>query len=127
LSRPDREKFEEDYLGWLLSVAKDSARILAYMPTAERELTAKKYKQLLDPKSVIHKLSDPKRIERLTCIETSRYIVVETEAITFFPSILYSRPRCIGLFSGHEQALLLSGTMVSHHCIELGLYKEEQR
>ena len=87
MSDQDRQKFEEDYLGWLLSVAKDAARSLADMPVSERELTAKKYKQLLDPKSVFHKLSDPKRLERLAGDKISKYIVVETEAIAFFPSI----------------------------------------
>lgn len=92
MSDQDRQKFEEDYLGWLLSVAKDAARSLANIPAAERELTARKYKQLLDPKSIFHKLSDPKRLERLAGDKISRYIVVETEAIAFFPSIYSSVP-----------------------------------
>lgn len=92
MSDPDRKRFEEDYLGWLLSVAKDAARSLAALPVAERELTARKYKQLLDPRAVFHKPSDPKRFERLAGDKISRYIVVETDAITFFPSIYSSVP-----------------------------------
>lgn len=87
MSDPERQKFEEDYLSWLLSVAKDAARSMADKSLSERELTARKYKQLMDPKSVFHKLSDPKRLERLAGDKILRYIVVETEAITFFPSI----------------------------------------
>jgi hypothetical protein len=92
VSDPDRHKFEEEYLSWLLSVAKDAARCMAAMPVSERELTARNYKQLMDPKSVFHKLSDPKRLVRLAGDKISRYIVVETEAITFFPSIYSSVP-----------------------------------
>ena len=92
MSESERQSFEKDFRNWLLSVAKDAARSLADMPVAERELTAKNYKQLLDPKSVFHKLSDPKRLERLAGDKVSRYIVVETEAIAFFPSIYTSVP-----------------------------------
>lgn len=92
MSDPERQKFEEDYLSWLLSVAKDAARSMADKSLSKRELTARKYRQLTDPKSVFRKLSDPKRLERLAGDKISRYIVVETEAITFFPSIYSSVP-----------------------------------
>lgn len=92
MSEPERQKFEKDYWDWLLSVAKDAARSLADLPMTKRELTTRNYKQLLDPKSVFRKLSDPKRLERLAGDKISKYIVVETEAITFFPSIYTSVP-----------------------------------
>lgn len=87
MSEPERQKFEKDYWDWLLSVAKDAARSLADLPMTRRELTTRSYKRLLDPKSVFRKLSDPKRLERLAGDKISKYIVVETEAVIFFPSI----------------------------------------
>jgi hypothetical protein len=92
VSDSERQSFEKDFRNWLHSVAKGAARSLADMPMTERELAAKNYKQLLDPKSVFHKLSDPKRLECLAGDKASRYIVVETEAIAFFPSIYTSVP-----------------------------------
>jgi hypothetical protein len=88
----DRQKFENDYLSWLLYVVKDAARSLADMPTIKRELAIKRYKKLKDQRMVFHKPSDTKRLERLAGDKISKYILVETEAITFFPSIYTSFP-----------------------------------
>lgn len=88
----DRQKFEGDYLRWLLYVAKDASRSLADMPRVKRELAIERYKKLQDPRMVFHKPSDTKRLERLAGDKISKYILVETEAITFFPSIYTSVP-----------------------------------
>lgn len=95
MSDPDRQKFEEEYSSWLLSVARDAARSLADTPLTKREQAAKIYKQHLDPKSVFHMLSDQKRLERLAGDKVSKYIVVETEAIAFFPSIYTPVPSAL--------------------------------
>jgi hypothetical protein len=87
VSERNRQKFEKEYHDWLLSVARDEARSLANMPMADRELVVRCYKQLLDPRTVFRKLFDPRRLERLAGDKISNYIVVETEAVTFFPSI----------------------------------------
>jgi hypothetical protein len=86
----DRQKFEGDYRSWLLYVAKDAARSLADVPTMKRELAIERYKKLQDPRTVFHKPSDTKRLERLAGDKISKYILVETESITFFPSIYAS-------------------------------------
>jgi hypothetical protein len=62
------------------------------MPTMKRELAIKRYKKLKDQRAVFHKPSDTKRLERLAGDKISKYILVETEAITFFPSIYTSFP-----------------------------------
>jgi hypothetical protein len=55
-------------------------------------LAIKRYKKLKDQRAVFHKPSDTKRLERLAGDKISKYVLVETEAITFFPSIYTSFP-----------------------------------
>jgi len=92
VSEQDQQKFEGDYVNWLLYVAKDAAGSLADMPMIKRELAIEYYKKLKDPRTIFHKPSDTKRLERLAGDKISKYILVETEAITFFPSIYTSVP-----------------------------------
>jgi hypothetical protein len=83
----DRERFEQDYRNWLLLMAKDAACRLSAMPLSKRLHVLTNYEDFRDPRVVFRKLSDPDRVIRLVGDRISRYIVIETDAITFFPSI----------------------------------------
>lgn len=89
---PSREEFEKEYRAWLISVSRDAARRLSGLSRPRRESVVKRYRELRDPGNVFWPLSDPERIERLTGGRASSYILVETDAITFFPSIYSSVP-----------------------------------
>lgn len=83
----EREKFESEYRRWLLSVAKDVYRRLAGLPSERRQATIEGYRKLKDPTNVFRPLSNSERIERLAGGRAENFILLETSAVTFFPSI----------------------------------------
>lgn len=87
MSDKDRDRFEQDYKDWLLLMARDAAHRLAALPPTRREAVLKGYDRLKNPHSVFRRISDRERIERLGCEKISGFIVAETDAVTFFPSI----------------------------------------
>lgn len=86
----NREMFEQDYKDWLLLMARDASHRLAAMPPGRRTRVIDSYNRLKDPHSVFRHPSDMKRIERLAGEKIADFIIVETDAITFFPSIYSS-------------------------------------
>ena len=88
----DRSSFQEEYRDWVLSMARQVSFSLASMPAARREKAVNEHKRLRDPGAVFHGLSDPDRVERLAGDKLKGFIMVETEAVTFFPSIYSSIP-----------------------------------
>ncbi len=85
----DREFFERDYRDWLLLISRDAAHRLAAMPPDRRNAVLREYSALKNPRAVFHKLRDQSRVGRLGGERLSSFIVLETDAIVFFPS-LYS-------------------------------------
>ncbi len=83
----DREFFERDYRDWLLLMSRDAAHRLAALPPDRQKTVLKAYFDLKNPKAVFHKPSDHERVKRLSGERISSFIVVETEAMVFFPSI----------------------------------------
>jgi hypothetical protein len=92
VSDADRERFEQEYRGWILSMAKDAAARLAALSATRRAGAIGRYKEFRDPRLVFYALSDGERIRRLAGERVHEYILVETEAVTFFPSIYSSSP-----------------------------------
>ncbi len=90
--QPDKEEFEREYREWIWSMARDAALRLAAQSGEERENSLKLYRLLQDPRLVFRQLSDPQRIKRLAGDEISKYVLLETDAITFFPSIHSTLP-----------------------------------
>jgi hypothetical protein len=88
----DREKFEREYKEWICSMAKDAALRMTLQSRAQRERTIEFYKQLQNPRAVFRKISDLQRIKRLAGDDISNYILVETDAVTIFPSINSTMP-----------------------------------
>ncbi len=58
----------------------------------ERKRVLQAYQEMEDPKRVFRPLLDPDRISKIGGEEAKGYILVETDAITFFPSIDSSNP-----------------------------------
>jgi len=88
----NRDGFEREYRSWLVSVAKDVAGRLAESGPVERERALQVYREMEDPTRVFRPLSDRDRIMKMGGEEAEGYILVETDAITFFPSIDSSNP-----------------------------------
>jgi len=86
----DRERFEQDYKDWLLLMARDASHKLSAMLPKRRSAVIDGYNRLKNPHSVFRHPIDAERVERLAGDRISSFIVVETDAITFFPSIYSS-------------------------------------
>lgn len=83
----DRELFERDYRDWLLLMSRDAAHRLSSLPPDRSSVLLKKYHALKDPGAVFYQLQDPDRIRRLAGERISSFIVIETDAVVFFPSV----------------------------------------
>jgi hypothetical protein len=68
-------------------MARDAAYRLAMMPPQRQEEVLSTYKKLRDPRLAMGRVSDQERILRLADERLAGFIVVETPAIAFFPSI----------------------------------------
>jgi hypothetical protein len=84
---PNREQFEQEYRDWILLMARDAAYRLAMMPPQRQQEVLTAYRRLKDPRLVVRKISDEERILRLAGERLEGFIVVETEAVAFFPSM----------------------------------------
>jgi hypothetical protein len=84
---PNREQFEKEYRDWILLMARDAAYRLAMMPPNRQEEMLSAYKKLRDPRLVVSKVSSQERLLRLAGERLEGFIVVETPAIAFFPSM----------------------------------------
>ncbi|MGC9514485.1 hypothetical protein [Methanocrinis sp.] len=73
-------------------MAKETAGQLAGAEVGEQEMILSRYQEMTDPCRVFRPLSTPDRILDLGGEEADGYILVETDAITFFPSIGSSSP-----------------------------------
>ena len=73
-------------------MAKDRARELAGFDPGERDRILQRSREMEEPNRVFRPLSDRDRIVRLGGEEANGYILVETDAVTFFPSIDSSNP-----------------------------------
>jgi hypothetical protein len=73
-------------------VAKDVAGHLTESGPKECERILQTYREMEDPKRVFRPLSDPDRITKMGGEEAKGYILMETDAVTFFPSIDSSNP-----------------------------------
>ncbi len=88
----DRERFEEEYRNWIRLMSRDAACRLAALPACRRKAVLAAYDRFRDPGAVFGPLSDATRIDRLARERISSFIVLETEAVAFFPSIYSSLP-----------------------------------
>lgn len=72
-------------------MAKDIASGLASMPPKKRGRLISDYGKVQDPHAVFCPFSDTGRIATIAKEKASGYILVETNALTFFPSLLSNR------------------------------------
>jgi hypothetical protein len=83
----DRESFERDYRDWLMLMSRDAAHRLLFLSPDRRNAVLSKYSVLKNPRTVFHELRDPDRLMCLAGERISSFIVIETDAVVFFPSV----------------------------------------
>ena len=89
----NRKDFEEEYLGWIHSVARDIGYKLSLMEPNLRAVAIESYRELEDPHTVFR--SAPESILTLAGDTGSAYIFVETDAVSIFPSLYSSSPQIL--------------------------------
>jgi len=92
VQRDDRERFEQDYRDWIRLMSRDAAFRLSAQPPEDQSKVLKAYEDFKDPLAVFHRLSEAERISRLVGDRISSFIVIETDAVTFFPSVYSAVP-----------------------------------
>jgi hypothetical protein len=107
--KSDREKFEQDYRNWIRLMSRDAAYRLFALPSHGQENLLKAYENFKEPLAIFRKLSDEKRVKRLAGERISRFIVIETDAVTFFPSIYSSIPRVLDYAVAMNRRLFYKG------------------
>lgn len=88
----DRERFEEEYRNWIRLMSRDAACRLAALPAEHGKALLAAYDLFRDPRAVFRPLSERDRVERLVGERISSFIVIETEAVVFFPSVYSPQP-----------------------------------
>lgn len=73
-------------------MSRDAAYRLSALPPGEQKTILKAYEDLKDPLAVFRMLSQPKRVSSLAGERISSFIVIETDAVTFFPTVYRSIP-----------------------------------
>jgi hypothetical protein len=87
MPKDDRERFKEEYRDWIRLMSRDAACRLSPLPHPEQKKILKAYEDFKDPGRVYRELSLAVRVKSLAAERISSFIVVETSAITFFPSV----------------------------------------
>lgn len=88
----DRHKFQDNYKNWIVAMAREASRRLSLLRPSERDRIARLYRDYRDPRSVLRPVSDVGRLRRLAEDKASLYVLAESDAITFAPSMYSSSP-----------------------------------
>lgn len=76
-------------------MARDLAEQLARSDPGDRDRILRRWREMEDPLEVFRPLSDPERISEIAGVEGHGYILVETDAVTFFPSMGSATPKAL--------------------------------
>ncbi|MDM7935509.1 MAG: hypothetical protein QUS08_09005 [Methanothrix sp.] len=105
----DRERFEQEYRDWIRLMSRDAAfRLLAMLPEA-RVRVLRAYEEYREPLSVFRKITEQERVSRLAGERLSQFIVVETWAVTFFPTVHRSLPGALDFAVAMNRRIFFQG------------------
>jgi len=90
LPQDDRAGFEEEYRQWIRLMSLDAACRLSALPDSEQKRLLASYQEMKGPKHVFREAPSWERIAGLAGERINSFIVVETEAVTFFPSAAFA-------------------------------------
>jgi hypothetical protein len=107
-------------------MSRDAVCRLEALPADKKKAVLKAYEDFRDPLAVFRPLQDPKRVKRLKGEIISNFIVLETDAVTFFPSVYSSAPAILDFAVAMNRCIFCKG-LVSDHSSQLGLYTAKQR
>ena len=116
MQQDDRARFEEEYRQWIRLMSLDAACRLSARPDSEQKRLLASYQEMRDPKRVFRDTPYWERIRSLADERINSFIVVETEAVTFFPSAVLAPHGALDyavamnrrLFCGHKWYPIIS-------------------
>lgn len=92
MQQDDRVRFEKDYREWIQLMSLDAACRLSALPDPEQKRLLASYQVLRDPRRVFRDISCMERIRSLAGERITSFILMETAAVTFFPSVAIGLP-----------------------------------
>ena len=107
--RDDRERFEQEYRNWIRLMSRDAACRLEALPADKKKAVLKAYEDFRDPLAVFRPLQDQERVKRLKGEIISNFIVLETDAVTFFPSVYSSAPAILDFAVAMNRCIFCKG------------------
>lgn len=109
MQQDDRAGFEEEYRQWIRLMSLDAACRLSALPDSEQKRLLSSYQNMRDPKRVFRDTPSWERIRSLAGERIDSFILVETEAVTFFPS------NAIGLSGALDYAVAMNRRLFCGH------------
>jgi len=90
-------------------MSRDAAYRLSVRSSEEQKTILKSYEDLKEPLAVFRKLSQPERVSGLAGERISSFIVIETDAVTFFPTVYSSLPGALDFAVAMNRRLFCQG------------------
>ncbi|MDD1739513.1 MAG: hypothetical protein LUQ30_01495 [Methanothrix sp.] len=98
MQQDDRVRFEKDYREWIQLMSLDAACRLSALPDPEQKRLLASYQVLRDPRRVFRDISCMERIRSLAGERITSFILMETAAVTFFPSVAIGLPGALDYY-----------------------------
>lgn len=109
MQQDERVRFEKDYREWIWRMSLDAACRLSALPDAEQKSLLASYQELRDPGRVFRDISCRERIRSLAGERVDSFILVETVAVTFFPSAAIGLPGALDYAVAMNRRLFCRG------------------
>ncbi len=90
-------------------MSRDAAHRLLALSPAEQKAVLKAYEDFKDPIAVFRRLSQPERVKSLAGDKISSFIIIETDAVTFFPTVYSSIPGVLDYAVATNRRLFCQG------------------
>ncbi len=90
-------------------MSRDAACRLSALSPAKQKTVLKAYEDFKDPLTVFRRLSQPERVNRLAGEKISSFVVIETEAVTFFPTVYSQIPGVLDFAVATNRRLFCQG------------------
>ena len=90
-------------------MSKDAAYRLSALPDKEQTIIKKAYSNFKEPLAIFRPITQAERMKRLAGEKLSSFIVIETDAITFFPSVYSSIPGVLDFSVAMNRRLFFQG------------------
>jgi hypothetical protein len=90
-------------------MSRDAANRLSALPNERQNAILKAYEDFKEPLAIFRQISEANRVKQLAGERLSEFVVIETDAITFFPSVYSSIPGVLDFSVAMNRRLFYQG------------------